>query len=127
MTRKTAHRVLTVAIAGVWIVFGLYCKVLDLVPRHEEIVARILGATYSASITRAIGGLEVLMGLWILTGVRRRLAAVTQMVLVAVMNLLEILLARDLLLWGPSNALFALAFIGLIYLNEWKLAGEATR
>jgi hypothetical protein len=37
------YRVLLVAIALVWLANGLLCKVLGLVPRHEAIVARILG------------------------------------------------------------------------------------
>ena len=43
---KTQRHLLTTftfLIAGVWLVFGLYCKVLNQVPRHEEIVAQILG------------------------------------------------------------------------------------
>lgn len=124
MTRKQVHAVVTVLIAAVWIGFGLFCKLLDLVPRHEEIVARILGTPYSAVITRGIGVLEVAMGVWVLGGRQKRLTAIAQMTLVGTMNLMEAVLAPDLLLWGPFNALFALGFMGLIYVNEWKLGGR---
>lgn len=111
----------TVLIAAVWIGFGLFCKVLDLVPRHAEIVARILGTPYSDLITRGIGVLEATIGVWVLVGRQKRLTAIAQMTLVGTMNLLEAALAPDLLMWGPFNAVFALAFMGLIYVNEWKL------
>ncbi len=127
MKRETAHRLLTVLIAAVWIAFGLYCKVLDLVPRHEEIVARILGESHAAPLTRTIGGLEVLLGLWVLSGVARRLCALTQIVLVATMNLLEAWLAPDLLLWGRLNVLVAVTFIAVIWVNEWELGGRTRR
>lgn len=121
VTRGRLRAVITLLIAAVWIGFGLFCKVLDLVPRHEEIVARILGVAHAAPLTRGIGGLEVLMGAWVLSGFARRANAFAQIVLVAVMNVLELLLAQDLLLWGPLNGLVALGFIAVVYVNEWKL------
>jgi len=119
MTRKKLHRIVTVLIASVWIGFGLFCKVFHLVPRHEEIVARILGETHAGSVTRIIGVLEVLMALWILSGFKKRLNAIAQIALVGTMNALETILAADLLLWGHYNVIFAVAFIWIIYVNEW--------
>ena len=121
MTRTELHRVVTVLIASVWIGFGLVCKVFYFVPRHEEIVARILGEAHSGMMTRTIGVLEVLLGLWVLTGIKKRLTAIGQMTLVGTMNVIEALLAQDLLLWGDFNVLFAAAFISVIYVNEWVL------
>jgi hypothetical protein len=43
-------------IAAAWLVNGLFCKVLNFVPRHEEIVRRILGDEYSVFLTKASGG-----------------------------------------------------------------------
>lgn len=121
MTRRTTHGLLTLLIAGVWLGFGLYCKVLGQVPRHEAIVARILGADFAGPLTQGIGALEVLMGLWVLSGYRSRLCSTLQITAVAVMNLLEAVLAPDLLLWGRANALFAFGFIALIWVREWGL------
>ena len=120
MTRRAAHRVATVAIASVWIAFG-FAKVLHLVPWHEQIVARILGEAHAGPLTRLIGVLEILLAAWILRGRWKRASAVLQIVLVAAMNVLEALLAADLLLWGYLNALFAGAFIVLIYVHGWVL------
>ncbi len=39
----TRNQILNYLIAAVWIANGLFCKVLNLVPRHQEIVARIIG------------------------------------------------------------------------------------
>ncbi|NMH28314.1 DoxX-like family protein [Flavobacterium silvaticum] len=113
------HRFLTVIIALVWLVNGLFCKILNLVPRHREIVARILGEDYSASITTTIGILELLMAFWIISRYKSRLNVIFQMAIIATMNLLEFVLAPDLLLWGKANILFAFCFIGLIYYSEF--------
>jgi hypothetical protein len=114
-----AHRLITYLIALVWFINGLFCKVLNLVPRHESIVARILGSDYSALLTKLIGGSEILMSIWVVSRIAPCLSAVAQIALVATMNTIEFLLAPDLLLWGRFNALFAFLFILLVFLNEF--------
>ena len=121
MSKIKLHKALSLFIATVWMVNGLVCKVLDLVPRHQEIVAGILGGEYADVLINAIGIAEIGMALWILSGIRSRLNAITQIVIVAAMNLLEFLLVPDLLLWGRVNAVFALAFILIVYYNEFIL------
>ncbi len=81
--------VLSCFFAAVWIANGLFCKVLDLVPRHRAIVARILGPTHAGVITKAIGVAEIFMAIWILSGVAGRINALTQIVIIATMNVLE--------------------------------------
>lgn len=115
------HKILTYCIAIIWIINGLFCKVLNFVPRHEEIVKRISGGEYSEFLTKTIGVAEICMAIWILSRILPRLNAVTQIVIVAVMNVLEFLLAPDLLLWGRANAIVALLFIAIVYFNEFYL------
>lgn len=112
---------LTIAIATVWLVNGLFCKVLGWVPRHELIVSRILDVEDARSITLLIGVSEILMAVWILSGFKSRLNSTLQIAVIGIMNILEFLLAPDLLLWGQYNALFASLFIALIYYKEFKL------
>lgn len=120
------HKILTVLIALVWLVNGLLCKVLNLVPRHEQIVARILGNEYSWIFTFTIGLSEIIMAIWIISGFKARVNAVTQIAIIATMNTLEFILVPDLLLWGKLNALFAFLFIVLIYFNEFFLNKKQT-
>ena len=115
----TRTQLLNYFIAAVWIINGLFCKVLNLVPRHQEIVARILGNDHARLLTIAIGISETAMAAWILSGIKRRLNAITQIIIIATMNALEFILVPDLLLWGRFNALFALLFILLIFYNEF--------
>ncbi len=106
----------------VWIANGLLCKVLNLVPRHTQIVAAILGTSYARALTILIGFSEILMALWIISGKKARLAAVTQMVIIAAMNIIEFLLVPELLLWGRLNTLFAFLLIGLISYHQFILS-----
>lgn len=121
MTMTRIYKILTYCIATVWIANGLFCKVLNLVPRHEQIVARILGDDHSRLLTILIGLSEVFMAIWILSSNNTKLNAIAQIVVVATMNILEFILVPDLLLWGKLNSLFAVIFILVVYYNEFYL------
>jgi hypothetical protein len=123
-TDMSTNKLLNYLIATVWIINGLFCKLLNLVPRHQEIVARILGIENAGLITKAIGLSEIAMAAWILSGFRTRLNTIIQILVIATMNILEFILAPDLLLWGRYNALFAFLFILLIYYNEFHLRNK---
>ena len=107
--------------ASVWLVNGLVCKVLNMVPRHEQIVSEILGSSHSRLLTILIGLAEIVMAFWVLSNYKSRLNAVLQMLVIGVMNVLEFMLVPHLLLWGQLNILFAFFFVSLIYYNEFKL------
>jgi len=116
---------LTYLIALVWLANGLFCKVLNLVPRHQEIVETILQVQNGRLLTIAIGLAETGMALWIISGYRRKLNAITQIVVIASMNILEAIYAPHLLLWGKWNGVFAFLFILVIYANQFLLKKRA--
>jgi uncharacterized membrane protein YphA (DoxX/SURF4 family) len=113
------------SIATVWLANGLLCKILNLVPRHQQIVARILGVDYAGVFTKAIGVGEVLIALWIISSYKPRLCAMVQIALVLAMNIMEFLLVPDLLLFGRLNAFFALCFVIVVYCHQFVLRPRA--
>lgn len=119
--KMTLHKLINYCIAIVWIANGLFCKMLNIVPRHQEIVARILGNDHARLLTFLIGVSEVGMAVWILSGLRTRQNVVAQIVVISTMNILEFFLVPHLLLWGKLNAFFAFLFILLIYYNGFQL------
>ncbi len=121
MKNPITHKVLNFGIALIWIINGFYCKVLNLVPRHELIVLRILGAEYARLLTVLIGISEVIMAIWILSRFKTKLNAITQIVIIATMNTLEFILVPELLLWGKFNSIFAGMLILTVYYNEFVL------
>lgn len=124
MHLKNLHKVLNYSIASIWLVNGLVCKVLNFVPRHQQIVAEILGSEHSRLLTIAIGFSEIIMAIWVISQFKSRINAVAQIIIVALMNLLEFILVPELLLWGKLNSFFALLFIGVVYYNEFILKKE---
>jgi len=111
----------------VWIVNGFLCKILNLVPRHQQIVARIIGDEYSFVSTKLIGLSELVLAAWFLSGFKRRLNVISQILLIQGMNIVEFFLASDLLLWGKNNIIFAFIFSLLIYWNEFVLNKEVNK
>jgi hypothetical protein len=111
--------ILSIGIALVWLINGLFCKVLNLVPRHQLIVSRILAEEHADIITKIIGVLEILMSIWVVSRIKSRMCTLTQIFLIAVMNVIEFTMVPDLLLFGRVNLIVAVFFILIIFLNEF--------
>jgi hypothetical protein len=119
---KTANRLqtaFTILVGSVWVFHGLYSKILMGIPRHRDIVARVLGEDASGLATFAIGFLEILLGLWVYSRWNRKGCALVQTLALVSMNVLEILLARDLLISAVGMAVLNLAFLTLVW--QWAL------
>ena len=121
MKTKSIHKIISYFISLVWLVNGLFCKVLNYVPRHQQIVSRILGDTYARELTILIGISEILMFFWILSLFKSKLNTVAQIAIVITMNIIEFIFAKDLLLWGKLNIVFALLFVLVVYYNEFVI------
>lgn len=121
MQKNILNKILTIGIGLIWLANGLLCKVLNLVPRHQKIVANILGDGFAKPLTISIGVLEIFMAVWIFSGYKSRVNAMLQMLIIGVMNILEFALVPELLLWGKYNIVFALLLICVIFYNEFHL------
>ncbi|MGY8909707.1 MAG: DoxX-like family protein [Flavobacteriales bacterium] len=117
--KKTKYLIIFIAI--IWFINGFFCKMLNLVPRHQQIVARILDEEYAKEITFTIGVLEIIMVIWILSNYKSKLNALLQIAIIVSMNIIELIFVKDLLLFGNLNIVFASLFCGVIYYNEFIL------
>ncbi len=107
------HLALRLLIGSVWVFHGLYSKLLDGIPRHRLIVARVLGDDVATVATRAVGVGEILLGLWAFSHRRPRACAAVQTLAIATMNTLEISRAPDLLISAPGMVALNLGFLAL--------------
>lgn len=90
--------VLRALIASVWFVFGFVFKICNGVPRHRAIVAAVVGERHATLLVTAVGSGEVLLSLWIASGILPTACASVQTVAIVTMNALELRRARSLLL-----------------------------
>ena len=108
-----------ILIGTVWVFHGLYSKILNGIPRHRMIVAKILGPDNSRAATFAIGFLELLLGIWAFTGWHPVPCAIVQTVAIVSMNTLEIALAVELLISVIGMVILSLGFLALVW--SWAL------
>ena len=102
MRSKDLRKAIRLGVGAVWIFHGLYSKILRGVPRHRSIVARVVGDDLATPATTAVGVLEILLGLWVWSGRKKRACAFTQTMALGSMNALEISKAKDLLISAPG-------------------------
>ena len=119
INRLLIHKILTLFVSLVWLINGLFCKILNLVPRHQLIVSEILGPDISFIATKTIGVLEILMCIWILSGIKSRWCVLMQIGIILLMNCIEFMLVPYLLLFGRFNLIIAIFFTGSIAVNEF--------
>ena len=112
---------LTLATAGVWFLFGIWFKVLGMVPRHRSIVAAILGEAAAGPAVVLIGAAETAIAFWILSGIYPRLCAVVQSIVIATMNTLELSFAHDLLLAPTLMVAANVLFLIIVWLCAFKI------
>jgi uncharacterized protein YqjF (DUF2071 family) len=122
-------------VAAVWLVHGAFNKLLHGSPRHLAIVQSVPGLEGSngAHLLTAIGLFEVIVALWVLSSSTPRLCAAVQTIALLSMNVVELSVARHLLLWPagliPLNLVFlVLAWTAATAQREpWKLRARLRR
>jgi uncharacterized membrane protein YphA (DoxX/SURF4 family)/uncharacterized protein YqjF (DUF2071 family) len=108
---------LTLTVASVWLVHGLYNKVLHGSPRHLAIVQSVPGLSGTAGehVLLAVGVLEIGIAAWVLSGAFAHACAALQTVVLLSMNAVELSFARELLLWPAGLVPANLAFLALAW------------
>ena len=104
------------AIAAVWLYEGFYCKVLGRMPEQRRIVEAVplLGPSAPA-LLRALGVVETLLALWVLSGWQPFWAALIQTLLLVGMNTNGLLFARRLIHDPAGMVVKNFVFVVLIW------------
>ncbi len=87
------------AVAGVWLYEGLWCKLLGGEPRQFQVVEAVprLGPRVGALFLKVLGAGEVALGLWALSGIAPLPCAAVQTVLLVALNVNGLLWARHII------------------------------
>jgi uncharacterized membrane protein YphA (DoxX/SURF4 family) len=88
-----------VAVAAVWLYEGLWCKALGREPHQVKVVEAVprLGPLVGRQVLLALGLVETLLGVWVLTGVQAGLCAVVQTGLLVALNASGLIWARRII------------------------------
>lgn len=108
---------MTTVLATVWLVHGLYNKLLGGSPRQLAIVQSVPGLQGDAGrhVLLAVGAGEVLIAAWMLWRRAPKWCAAVQTALLLSMNVVELAYARHLLLWPAGLLPLNLCFLGLVW------------
>jgi len=107
-----------IAIAGLWTFQGLWCKVLNRVPRHARVVEAtpLFDRKQARWFLVTLGCFEMFLAAWVLSAQFPREAAIVQTALLILMNTGGILWARHIIP-DPIGMLFQnFAFVMLIWI-----------
>lgn len=116
---------LQVAVAGVWLYEGLWCKVLGRSAHEFEVVSevRFLRPWVVSAFLRALGVVECALAAWVLSGWQPAWAALAQTVLLVALNTAGLTLARAKI---PDPAGMLFKNFALLVL-AWACAGLLVR
>jgi len=117
MPPETAGQLARVAVASVWLVHGLYNKLLHGSPRHLAIVQSVPGLRGVAGVRMlaAVGVAEVGIAAWMMSGLLTIPCVAVQTLFLLSMNVVELRFARPLLLWPAGLVPLNVAFLGLAW------------
>jgi uncharacterized membrane protein YphA (DoxX/SURF4 family) len=113
-----------IAVAGVWIYEGLWCKILGRATNELRVVEAVprYGAKFGRPFLTLLGWTELLLGLWVLSGSAPGLCALAQTVLLVTLNANGLVWSRHLIP-DPGGMVFKnFAFLVLGWVNA-GLAG----
>lgn len=84
------------SVAAVWLYEGLWCKLLGRTPSQVEVVTAVprLGARFGVAFLKSLGVLEVVLAVWVISGVAPALCAVTQTAVLVTLNVNGLLWSR---------------------------------
>ena len=107
----------TFMVAAVWLVHGLFNKLLHFSPRHLQIVQSVPGLAGSRGelVLTAVGMCEVAIAVWVVSGWAATVCAAVQTVFLLSMNIVELSVARSLLLWPAGLVPINLAFLAVAW------------
>jgi len=109
-----------VAVAGVWLYEGLWCKLLGREKRQLEIVQAVpyWGPRIGAPFLKMLGAVELGLSLWVLSGAQAIACAAVQTLLLVTLNVNGLIWSRSLIHDPGGMVVKNFAFLVLV----WVLA-----
>jgi hypothetical protein len=104
-----------IAVAAVWLYEGLWCKLLRGQPHELEVVESVpyFGPRVGALFLQVLGVIEVLLAIWVLSGIAPVWCALAQTVLLVTLNANGLLWARRVIHDPAGMVIKNVAFLTL--------------
>jgi uncharacterized membrane protein YphA (DoxX/SURF4 family) len=105
------------AVAAVWLYEGLWCKILGRAPLQAKVVEVVpmVGQQRARLFLKVLGVVEMLLAVWVISGITPGLCAIVQTVLLVSLNVNGLLWARDIIHDPAGMVVKNLAFLILAW------------
>jgi uncharacterized membrane protein YphA (DoxX/SURF4 family) len=108
---------LRASVAAVWVYEGLWCKILGRVPSQVDVVTAVprLGARFAKPLLKVLGFAEVVLALWVMSGVAPGASAIVQTALLVTLNANGLVWARHIIREPAGMVIKNIAFLMLVW------------
>lgn len=105
------------SIAAVWLYEGLWCKILGGVKSQVEVVKAVprLGPRFGVAFLKALGLAEIVLAVWVMTGIATGWCATVQTALLVALNANGLLWARNIIHESAGMVVKNFAFLVLVW------------
>jgi uncharacterized membrane protein YphA (DoxX/SURF4 family) len=112
-----ALTVMRAAVAAVWLYEGLWNKILGRAQREAQVVAAVprLGPLFGGAFLKVLGVAEVLLAVWVMTGLLPGTCALVQSLLLVALNVNGLLWARHIIHDPAGMVIKNIAFLVLVW------------
>jgi len=107
-----------ISVAAVWLYEGLWCKILGRLHSQLQVVRAVprLGPLFGSPFLKALGVVEVALGMWVLSGIAPGTCAIVETVFLIVLNVNGLLWARRLIHDPAGMVVKNIAFLMLAWI-----------
>jgi uncharacterized membrane protein YphA (DoxX/SURF4 family) len=111
--------IIRASVAAVWLYEGLWCKILGRVRSQVDVVTAVprLGPRFGAPFLKALGAVEIALGIWVLIGIAPGLCAIAQTLLLVVLNANGLMWARHIIAEPAGMVVKNIAFLVLVWVG----------
>lgn len=111
--------VIRVSVAAVWLYEGLWCKILGRVRSQVDVVTAVprLGPRFGAPFLKALGVVEMVLAVWVLSGIAPGLCAIVQTCLLVALNANGLMWARHIIHEPAGMVVKNIAFLVLVWVG----------
>jgi len=112
-----ALALIRVVIAAVWLYEGLWCKIFGRARLEAQVVASVpkIGPQLGGALLKALGAVEVALGVWVISGTFPGICAISQMALLIALNVNGLVWARRIIPDPAGMVLKNSAFLVLVW------------
>jgi uncharacterized membrane protein YphA (DoxX/SURF4 family) len=112
-----ALAVVRLAVAAVWLYEGLWNKLLGRAQREAQVVESVpgLGPRFGQLFLKVLGVVEVVLALWIVSGIYPGTCAIVQIALLIVLNANGLMWARHIIHDPAGMVIKNIAFLVLVW------------